>query len=947
MSHYHLMLNRLLDGFDVSKDIAEVEIFDLSLDSRLIRPGCLFIALKGTQTDGRKYIAEALKNEAAAVVYDGSDGFEIDQVLLDTDKLYEVRGLAESVSQIAARFYARPSRKMDVIGITGTNGKTTIAYYLAQLLEKLGRSSAVIGTLGAGKIDHIQPTGLTTADAIQTQKTIAQLLEDGVQAVCMEVSSHGLAQARVNAVDFDYVVFTNLSQDHLDYHQNMEDYAAAKSRLFNDFNYQCAIINQEDNLGAELIEQLGDKSLAYGVDAGALQANNIELTSKGLSFEVVYAGEKQVLENNLIGYFNIYNMLAVIGVGLTMGYALVDIVDALTTCRSAPGRMECVNFRPDQPVVVVDYAHTPKALEVALAACKKHCKGSLNLVFGCGGDRDKDKRASMGRIAEQLADQIFITDDNPRGEAPAVITNDIIKGMTQPAWVVHDRTKAITAAIGVAQQGDWVLIAGKGHETAQVYADYKLELDDRAVARPGIRESGCMMMLSEASIAMQGTLSGQDKRFLSVEFDTRRLEREALFFAIHGESKNGHDFIPQAMEKQALAAVVDQSFNDDQNISHIKVKDTTIALGMLAAYWRARFDIPVVGITGSNGKTSVTNLVSKIFSYAIPGVAPQGSFNNQWGVPLTLLGLREKHLSAVIEMGMNHAGELTYLGQIVKPTIGLITNAAAAHLEGLGDVEGVARAKGELIDSVAADGLVILNRDDAFYADWKSRAEARKVMSFGVHAKADVRLVNGDLDTLELSVQGRMHRYVFPLLGRHNRLNAAAAVAVAIAAGVPQTAIRKGLENASAVKGRLQMQRVTSDLVLIDDTYNANPSSVMAAIDVLVERNGQKILVLGAMAELGNASSAIHQEVAEYAKKSGVDYLLTLVDQTDPGYLNDMAAYMSGFGDGSFAFSKVSQLVNKVAGLKQGSQSVLVKGSRATRMERVVEALNNIGGAQC
>ncbi len=455
------------------------------------------------------------------------------------------------------------------------------------------------------------------------------------------------------------------------------------------------------------------------------------------------------------------------------------------------------------------------------------------------------------------------------------------------------------------------------------------------------------MMLSEASDAMHGQLNGRDELFSSVELDTRRLEKEALFFAIHGDSKNGHDFIPQAMEQQALAAVVDQAFESEQRISHIKVDDTTIALGMLAKYWRARFNIPVVGITGSNGKTSVTNIVSQIFSYAIPGVAPQGSFNNQWGVPLTLLTLRDTHQSAVIEMGMNHAGELTYLGEIVKPTIGLITNAAAAHLEGLGDIKGVAQAKGELLESVATDGVVILNRDDSFYAAWKLRAKPCRIMSFGTHAEADVQIIHGDLDRLDLRIQGQLHHYLFPLLGRHNQLNAAAAVAVAIAAGVPQAAIRKGLENASAVKGRLQVLRVDSDLTLIDDTYNANPASMMAAIDVLAEGEAQKILVLGAMAELGKESNTIHQQVAAYAKGKGIDYLLTLVDQTDPDYLNDMAAYMSGFGDGSFAFTKVSQLVNKVAGLKQGNQSVLVKGSRATRMERVIAALDKPGCAQC
>ena len=259
-----------------------------------------------------------------------------------------------------------------------------------------------------------------------------------------------------------------------------------------------------------------------------------------------------------------------------------------------------------------------------------------------------------------------------------------------------------------------------------------------------------MMMLSEASTAMQGQLKGDDKRFSSVEFDTRRLEKETLFFAIHGESKNGHAFIGQAIDNGAVAAVADENFAEDQSAHHIKVDDTTIALGMLASYWRDRFALPVIGITGSNGKTSVTQIVKQIFDHAIPGIAPQGSFNNHWGVPLTLLKLRDEHRSAVIEMGMNHAGELTYLGNIVKPTIGLITNAAAAHLEGLGDIQGVADAKGELIETVDPEGVVILNRDDQFYAQWCKRAGARRVISFGIHAKADVQLKSDLAGELQL-----------------------------------------------------------------------------------------------------------------------------------------------------------------------------------------------------
>lgn len=456
-----------------------------------------------------------------------------------------------------------------------------------------------------------------------------------------------------------------------------------------------------------------------------------------------------------------------------------------------------------------------------------------------------------------------------------------------------------------------------------------------------------MMMLSEACIAMQGNLQGEDKHFTSVEFDTRRLQKDALFFAIHGEAKNGHEFIPQAIGQNAVAAVSDEPFKAQQETRHIQVEDTTIALGMLAAHWRERFSVPVVGITGSNGKTSVSQIVKQIFADSIPGVAPQGSFNNHWGVPLTLLKLREPHQSAVIEMGMNHAGELSYLGRIVKPTIGLITNAAAAHLEGLGDIQGVAKAKGELIDFVALDGVVVLNRDDTFYADWKARAGKRQVKSFGIDAAADVQLITGGSGQLNVRVDGEIHAYDFDLIGQHNQLNAAAAIAVALSANVPKAAIQQGLKNATAVKGRLQVFSVAPDITLIDDTYNANAASMFAAVDVLTAQTGRKILVLGAMGELGAKSVQIHREVGAYAQQQGVDVLLTLVDQADASFLNDMSAYTAGFGRNTFAFSQVAPLIDKLKSFSDALSTILVKGSRFAQMERVVEAFKTSGGTPC
>lgn len=455
-----------------------------------------------------------------------------------------------------------------------------------------------------------------------------------------------------------------------------------------------------------------------------------------------------------------------------------------------------------------------------------------------------------------------------------------------------------------------------------------------------------MMMLSEANSAMHGRLNGSDGSFQSVEIDTRRLEKGALYFAIHGESKNGHEFIERALQQGAIAAVADEAFNDADTCRHIRVEDTTFALGMLATYWRERFSVPVVGITGSNGKTTVCRILGCLFAESMPGITPQGSFNNHWGVPLTLLKLREQHQSAVIEMGMNHAGELSYLGSIVKPSIALITNAAAAHLEGLKDIQGVATAKGELIDFVRDDGVLILNRDDRFYAEWNARAGHKKCLSFGLHREADFRVLTSAGTNLRLCIEGRSLDFEFPLIGLHNRLNAAAAVAIAVVAGVPIAAIESGLKKVSAVPGRLEAIRVSPEWLLIDDSYNANRASMRAAIDVLASQSGRKILVLGAMGELGENSTAIHEEIGAYAKTRGIDILLTLLDPGASDYVSDMDAYLRGFGEGGAVFSEVADLAARLCGFS-GPLTVLVKGSRFARMERVVDALKESGRSLC
>jgi len=488
MSRYTAYLTDLLQGFSARPDLPGDMITGLCSDSRAIQSGDLFVALKGARYDARKDASAALAKGAVAVLVDAGDSDSFADALREIPGVIEINDLCAALSEIAGRFYQHPSRKLDLVGITGTNGKTTISYFLAQLLGQLGKPAAVMGTLGVGPLQAICSTGMTTPDAISTQKHLAALLKDGVEVVCMEVSSHALSLGRVAALEFDYAIYSNMSQDHLDFHETMAAYAEAKKRLFTDFSVKHAVINADDSVGRELLELASEGAVSYGIEKGDLRASDIHLSAQGMNFALSLKDVSNRLQSNLIGEFNVYNLLAVAACATAMSFELPQIAAALAACKAVPGRMERVEIHAQQPVVVVDFAHTPDALEKALGACRRHCAGQLAVVFGCGGDRDRGKRPEMGEIAESGADRVFITDDNPRSESPAEIVVDIVQGMQQPPWVVHDRAQAILAAVRAADLSDWVLIAGKGHEPEQIYADQVIKVSDVDLARQALQQ---------------------------------------------------------------------------------------------------------------------------------------------------------------------------------------------------------------------------------------------------------------------------------------------------------------------------------------------------------------------------------------------------------------------------------------------------------------------------
>ena len=473
-----------------------LEVSDLTLDSRQASAGSAFLALRGHTHHGVDFAAEAVSRGARVVLWEPAPGVKGPELPAEVLAL-PVPGLSEQVGFIADRFFDAPSAKLAVTGVTGTNGKTTCAWLLAEALLRCGRPCAYLGTLGVGLPGALSAATLTTPDPISLHRQLAALYSAGAAAIAMEVSSHALAQGRCAGVRFQAAAFTNLSRDHLDYHGDMASYGAAKARLFEWPTLLARIINCDDEFGAELAAATRATGLLVRTsrrtraplrsDSQFVHAAEMQLLPTGIELSILSSWGAASLRSPLLGEFNADNLLTVLGVQLASGVALELACEALGACTAPPGRMQ-VSGGGQLPVVIVDYAHTPDALSQALRAVRAHFSGRVLCVFGCGGERDSGKRPQMGAIAEQLADEVILTDDNPRREDPAQIIAAIRAGMSAPerATVIADRAAAIRAALARCDSGEVVLVAGKGHEDYQLMGAERRAFSDLNIVRSAL-----------------------------------------------------------------------------------------------------------------------------------------------------------------------------------------------------------------------------------------------------------------------------------------------------------------------------------------------------------------------------------------------------------------------------------------------------------------------------
>jgi murE/murF fusion protein len=1003
-----LKLSAILKGCDLKENTGsvlewdKVEITAISSRAQDIEPGGLFLAVKGYAADGHNYINQAIANGAVAVIAQTRPDKN------NTGNIILVEDTRKASAVIAANFYNRPSRDLILVGITGTNGKTTTAWILESIFLSCGYVTGVIGTVNIRYKGTTFDNPITTPDAIQLQKTLYNMKQSGVTHVIMEVSSHGLDQHRVDGCEFDAGIYTNLTQDHLDYHSTMEAYFRCKQRFFTDFlgpksrtKKAPAVINIDNDRGKSLAKSLAytkflaSHTQAADTQAATIRASNITDDINGLSGTISLAGEPFLLKTALTGTFNLENILCAAGAALAIGIDRDKIQQGIESLTCVPGRLEKIENQLNR-YLFVDYAHTPDALESILSTLAQRAPARLITVFGCGGDRDKTKRPLMGKIACQYADVAIVTSDNPRHESPEAIVNDIIAGiqtdgiceLTRETLVTDfakkgyvkevDRKKALELAVMISNPSDIIVAAGKGHETYQITNSGTIHFDDteeliRACEKFETRfapiewnKKDLVQALAQEPVIDTIGESGESKEsfiFSRINTDSRTITATEVFLALKGESFDGHNFIPGLLEKGIQGFVAQKGYLatlapslvaqiKKKKILFFEAKDTLTALGLFARYQRLRSNVKLIAITGSNGKTTTRKITEKIFKTRFHTLATKGNFNNEIGMPLTLLNLSYAHEWAVIEMGMNHPGEISRLSQIACPDIAIVTNTAGAHLEGLKTADNVARAKGEIFEHVRKDGHAILFADDKRRKILETCARENKnigeILFFGTDPKAEIIPdswaenieIIGKTNHFTITDKKERVRYAIGSPAPFMVTNALAAITAARVAKISRQGIKTGLDTFTPVPGRMKMDQLSNGINLIDDTYNANPASMTQALKTLglMAKGKRSFAILGDMLELGPDSDQLHWKIGHLAAGTNLSRLYLFGEQV--AHLL-AGALENGLSKDNIFWGTKQEIGRLVLQQAQKGDWILLKGSRGMAMETIISDMEN------
>jgi MurE/MurF fusion protein len=901
-------------------NIKKIDINGLALDSRNVKKKFIFFAIKGNNLNGELFIDDAIKKGAKLIVCSFKSKIKKKKVTV-----LKVKKIKETLAHACKKFFNKKPK--NILAVTGTNGKSSVADFYHQIFSLNKINVATIGTLGIKKNSTIRKISITSPDIITLHKELEEIKKIGIDNVILEASSHGLEQGRLNGIDFKAGIFTNFSQDHLDYHKTMKKYFNAKMILFSNLIKK----NRYLITDSKIKEFKKLKKIA--------QIKKLKLLTFDKDFNIY-----NMKNLNLIGSFQYRNLLMAIKAAQICGVSQKKIIKNLSKICSVSGRLQLVRKLPNKTKIFIDFAHTPDALETVLRSLKNFYKKDITIVFGCGGERDKRKRSMMSRIASKFCNKIYITDDNPRNEDPKKIRKAIIKHLTiKNYFEIGNRVKAIETAVANSSYNDIILVAGKGHETSQDYGNKSINISDKKIIKKiKLKKNNFNEINFDKTINSKilNKILSQNKsyKFYGASIDSRSIKKDNLFVAIKGKKVDGHNFVKKAIKYGAKHCIVSKLIASVSRKKLTKTNNTIKFLNELATEKRKLSNAKIIAITGSVGKTTVKTILGQLLdNYGTTYFSPK-SFNNHYGVPISLSNLENSHEFGVFEVGMSKAREIHKLSKLIKPDIGIITNIAEAHIENFKNLKEIAKAKSEIINNIKPNGTLILNRDDFYFAYLNkiSKKKNIEVISFGTSKNSDIYPINikklKNINIIKIKV---IDEELNLKVKNVNIYNVLSVIAVIKKLNLDLGKIENSSHFLESLEGRGKthiINRYKKKFKLIDESYNANPLSVKNAIlnfSKIKKKNFKKYVLLGDMLELGNRSNYYHKNLSKIINNTDIDKVFVYGDKILNAY-----KFTKKYKQGNI-LQHTSDFDEIFANILKKNDYLMVKGSNSTGLNRL------------
>ena len=933
---------------NINKNKRTVFFSGIAFDSNDVKKDNIFFAIKGNSFDGNDYIDLAIKRGAKIIISEKKIiKKKKDVVYLHSSNVRKL--LAETSYKI---FDNRPKK---LIAVTGTNGKSSVSEFFYQILNLNSKKVASIGTLGVKYKGKNKKLINTTSDPIQLSFILKNLKKKKIEYVIMEASSHGLKQNRLDGLLFDVGIFTNFSHDHLDYHKNMKNYLKSKLYLFN------KLIKKKGNIITDAVipqqKQIRKISIKKKIKL------NLIFEKKGLELiSHKFSNEKQLLqirlnksiyliEINLIGKIQIKNILMAILAAHKTGLKFEKIIKVIHKLKPVKGRLEKIGKIKNNSKVILDYAHTPEALKLALSNLREQFPSSkISLVFGCGGNRDYKKRSIMGRIAEKYSDEIYLTDDNPRNENPSKIRKDIKKGFKKVKFQeFSSRKKAIYDAVMRLKTGDLLLVAGKGHEETQDYGKRKLFFSDTQVILKSIKfknkslsnnlKLNIIKEVSNSAIPTKLNIN-------NISINSKTIKKDDVFFAIKGKRVDGNKFISEAFKKKSSLVIVNKINKDYPSSKQIKVDNTLNFLSKCSTILRENTDAKIISITGSCGKTTLKDMVGYTLGKISKTTYSQKSYNNKYGVPLSLFNLKHNDNFGVLEVGMDKKGEIDNLTKIIKPDLGIITNISYAHSKNFKNIKQIASAKAEIMNNIKEGGIIVLNSDDNFYSYHKRLAMKKKlkVISFGIENKSSMaRLIKIRKMKNKYELFFNINNVNVSFYSNNNNKSNLYNILATLTLINSYQDIKKLKKNIflgfKIPNGRGDISKIKlkdKKFFLVDEAYNSNPLSLKTAIEnynKILSKNSKKYLILGDMLELGKHSINQHKLISKIINKTNINQVYVIGK-----YIKHTFRSLKTNKKAQILDNKLG-IVDLITKNLKNNDYLMIKGSNSTGLHKITSSL--------